>query len=101
MTPESAITAIRHLARSFETEDDPDFEAFIRINSEIESLLPSLDLPRAETLAENLAVLETIVRQRYAELKQEISQLGPKRRAMKGYGHLRSHTRGQRIVKDV
>lgn len=101
MTPDTAIAAIHSLAQSFATDDEPDFEAFIRLNSEIERLLPSLDLQRAEALAQNLSILETIVQERYAELKREISQLGPKRRAMKGYGHLRSHTRGQRIVKDV
>ena len=101
MTPETAIAAIHSLAQSFATDDEPNFDAFLRINSEIERLLPSLDLQRAEALAQNLSTLEMIVQERYAALKQEISQLGPKRRAMKGYGHLRSHKRGQRIVKDV
>ena len=101
MTVESTITALQALTKSFATDDEPDFDAFIRINAEIETLMPTLDLTRAEAIATQLAALEVIVQQKYTDLKNEISQLGPKRRAMKGYGHLRSHTRGQRIVKDV
>ena len=74
MTVESTITALQALTKSFATDDMPDFDAFIRINAEIETLMPTLDLTRAEAIATQLAALEVIVQQKiYRPQKRNIT----------------------------
>lgn len=101
MTPKEVQREINRLKQSFLTEIEPDHAGFEAVNDAIITMMPDLDFEWAKTLRDELEALGTIIRERQSQLGNEISDMGGKRRAMKGYGHLRSHKRGQRIEKSV
>ena len=101
MTPETAQHEIKRLIQSFTSEQEPDFEGFVRLNEAIENMLPQLTLAEAQALWDGLEELGGIMGSRQSHIAKEIEGMGTRRRAMKGYGHLRSHQQGQRIIKSV
>ena len=101
MTPQTAQHEIRRLVQSFSGEEDPDFEGFLKLNEHIEQLLPTLTRTEAQALWDGLEKLGNIMKARHQDIAKEIEGMGTRRRAMRGYGHLRSHQQGQRVVKNV
>jgi len=101
MTPEQAQHEIHRLTRSFKVDLEPDFAGFLAVNDVIEELVPDLDFDTAQVIWNGLESLGTVMKKRHGHLARELEGLGGKRRAMKAYGHLRTHRQGQRIEKDV
>lgn len=101
MTPETAQHELRRLITSFTADDEPDFDGFLSLNEAIETLLPTLNLTEAQALWDGLEELGNIMKSRQSDIAKAIDGMGTRRRALKGYGHLRSHQQGQRIIKNV
>ena len=101
MTPNDALTTLQSLKASFQHDDEPNLGEFERVNDEIVAMLPNLTLDVAQKLFDALEELAAIIRTRQHTIHDKLIDLGPKRRAMKGYGHLRAHRRGQRLEKSV
>ena len=101
MTPEQAKLEISRIQRSFMTGQEPDFDGFDKVNEAIVAIMPRLTYEWADILWKELNALGDVIQSRKNKIGTELSDMAPKRRAMKGYGHLRSHKRGQRIEKSV
>ena len=79
----------------------PVFAGFEKVNEAIVEMMPRLSYDWANILWKELNALGDVIQTRKDKLGSELSDMAPKRRAMQGYGHLRSHKRGQRIEKSV
>jgi hypothetical protein len=101
MTPQEALHTLDTLIVSFTNDTEPDFAGFARVNDAIEAMMPNLELDSAKDLWAKLDQLGDIITNQHHALESELGRFGTKRRAMKGYGHLRSYRKGQRIQKDV
>ena len=101
MRHQDALQKLDTLLVSFQNDADPDFDCFLAVNEAIEEMMPNLNLEAAKDLWEKLEQLGHIIKKQHQSLESELGRFGTKRRAMKGYGHLRSHQKGQRIQKDV
>jgi hypothetical protein len=101
MTPEQAQRELVRIKRSFMTAQEPDFLGFETVNEAIVDMMPRLSYEWADILWKELNALGDAINSRKNTLGSKLSDMAPKRRAMKGYGHLRSHKRGQRIEKSV
>jgi hypothetical protein len=96
---EAVHREISRLIRSFQEDDEPDMDGFLALNTTINENLHDLTHDSAKALWDQLEILRHEMSARQKNVQQELRELGPKRRAMKGYGHLRSERTGQRIAK--
>lgn len=60
---------------------------------------PRSDPADVKRLLSAVDALESLVRDRYQEIGEELRRLGQGRHALKGYNHIRRHSEGQRLYR--
>ena len=92
----TALQSIEALARRFDDGQEPPLAA-LKATMEVVRVEVDADPARAGALAAAMGRLIAIVEARQGEIREGMVGAGRGRRAAKGYGGLRSHSRGQRI----
>lgn len=92
------LDAVHGLTSRVASDDlDPkDTDAVFR---RIQLEAPGLDPVDVRRLQSALAAFERAVRSRQDDMQAQLDHSGRGRRAMRGYGYLRSHKTGQRVRK--
>lgn len=80
-------------------EGEPDFAAIQALADRIREEGPALSRADGQSLLGVVQQLEHKTREHVARTKGELRRVGNKRRALRGYGHLRSARKGQRLFK--
>ena len=77
----------------------PDAARFVRLDAQVREQAGSLSKPDLMRLVTAMEELGEAARAERQETQAELSKLGGDRRAVRGYGCLRSSSQGQRISK--
>jgi len=101
MNTKTALTEINAICHALSAGDDPDIQRFHELNEQILALIPQVSLDQATALSGGIDRLKGAMRLKMSLIQDELSTLGNKRRAMSGYGHLRSDQTAQRLFKKV
>jgi hypothetical protein len=98
-----SLAALLDEVQSLETalggESPPDPERFVRLDGQVRAQAEGLSKAELQTLVFAMERLGEVAREQRQDTKTELAKLGGGRRAVRGYGCLRSSSQGQRFSK--
>ena len=93
------LLEIQSMEAAFWGETPPEPKRFIRLDVQVRAVAESLSKTDLQALASAMQRLGSVAEERRLSAEVELSKVGGDRRAVRGYGCLRSSSQGQRISK--
>ncbi len=94
---EGLLAELEGFGRAWRAGEEPDGARVSAVLSAARELAPSLDEGRGERLSAAIGRAITAAGERHRRLADKLKELADGRRAVRGYGSLRSHKLGQKI----
>ncbi len=99
MTLDALLVEIDALRSRLAQGERPSAERFVQLDAAVRASAEALSRPALERLIAAMADLERAAEDERAQTQGELRRLGADRRAVRGYGCLRSTSQGQRLTK--
>lgn len=99
MSLAALLFEVESLEAALGGESPPDPARFARLDVQVRAVAEGLSRTDLQLLAGAMQRLGSAAEQRRQDTKAELAKLGGDRRAVRGYGCLRSSSQGQRISK--
>jgi hypothetical protein len=93
------LLEVESLESAFLGGTPPEPERFLRLDSQVRAVAESLSKFDLQALYSAMQRLGSVAEEQRRSAEVELSKVGGDRRAVRGYGCLRSSSQGQRISK--
>lgn len=99
MSLKALLDEVQALRSALGGESPLDPERFVRLDAQVRAQAAKFTRSELQALSNAMDSLEEVAQQQRRVAQRELSKLGGDRRAVRGYGCLRSSSQGQRISK--
>lgn len=99
MSLNALLEEVQSLRTALGGQGPLDPERFVRLDAQVRAQAAQFTRSELQALFNAMGALEELAQQEHLGAQRELSKLGGDRRAVRGYGCLRSSSQGQRISK--